>query len=125
MLRPFKKRYVRTATKELSRYGRSRCEQIVAANSCFAGYTETKGWVFPRLNLAPAVVLGMFFDDRFSHSSLLTRNMLLPYAVLFSREQWDIIMISLDVRWSWQMVHFRLVAIDCSIMVTMANETEN
>ena len=50
--------------------------------------------------------------------------MLLPYTVLFSREQWDIIMISMDVKWSWQMVHFRLVAIDCSFTVTFANNIE-
>lgn len=86
MLRHLRERYVRTATKELSRYGRSRCEQIVAFDSCVAGYTETKGSVFPMLNLVPAVVSGMCFDDRSSHISLFTRAMLFAFHPPFSRD---------------------------------------
>ena len=86
MLRHLRERYVRTATRGLSRYGRSRCEQMVALDSCVAGYTETKGWVFPRLNLVPAVVSGMCLDYRSRRRSLLTKDRLFPYTLPFSRD---------------------------------------
>ena len=133
MLRHLGGRYVQTATQKLSRYGRSRCEQMTALDSCVAGYTETRGWVFPRLNLVPALASYMCLNNRSRHSSLLSKDMLFHSTLPCSRShfrtrasiQTSFILIFVDVRWSWHLVHFQLVAIGCSSIVTFANGTEN
>ena len=59
--------------------------------------------------------------------------MLFPYTLPVLRDnchardsvQTGFLMISLYVRWSWQLVHFQLVTIDCSFTVTVANDTES